>query len=91
MALQCHRDVCPPSRREESTRIFVELQRAYETLSDPVLRGRYDHEMHLVGLRENAPNGVRTSGLRKKVWESQLSGLEKRSNDRMERKSVGFV
>ncbi|RWR93029.1 chaperone protein dnaJ 20, chloroplastic-like protein [Cinnamomum micranthum f. kanehirae] len=46
MALQCHPDVCPPSRREESTRMFVELQRAYETLSDPVLRRRYDHELH---------------------------------------------
>nr|XP_051190546.1 uncharacterized protein LOC127303875 [Lolium perenne] len=34
LALQYHPDVCPPSRRAESTELFVELRRAYETLSD---------------------------------------------------------
>src|SRR3954468_12993571 len=33
LALQYHPDVCPPSRRAESTELFVELRRAYETLS----------------------------------------------------------
>ncbi|KAL5982104.1 hypothetical protein ACLOJK_016173 [Asimina triloba] len=50
-AREWHPDVCPPSRKEESTRLFVELQRAYQTLSDPVSRSKYDRE--LSGLKLN--------------------------------------
>ncbi|KAH8522609.1 hypothetical protein H0E87_003306 [Populus deltoides] len=48
MAQQYHPDVCTPSEREESTKRFVELQEAYETLSDPVSRRMHDYEMGLV-------------------------------------------
>ncbi|KAG6651989.1 chaperone protein dnaJ 20, chloroplastic-like [Carya illinoinensis] len=41
MALRYHPDVCPPPMKEESTRIFVQLNAAYRTLSDPVLRIEY--------------------------------------------------
>ncbi|WOG81845.1 hypothetical protein DCAR_0100999 [Daucus carota subsp. sativus] len=34
-ALEYHPDVCSPSNREESTRNFVEIRKAYDTLSDP--------------------------------------------------------
>ncbi|XP_044474175.1 chaperone protein dnaJ 20, chloroplastic-like [Mangifera indica] len=45
MALQYPPDVCPSVAKEESTKRFVELQQAYETLSDPVSRKMYDYEM----------------------------------------------
>ncbi|TYG43989.1 hypothetical protein ES288_D11G062000v1 [Gossypium darwinii] len=48
MVLEYHPDVCPPSAREESTQRFLELQMAYETLSDPVSRQTYDYELGLV-------------------------------------------
>ncbi|ONK73998.1 uncharacterized protein A4U43_C03F1740 [Asparagus officinalis] len=47
MALQYHPDVCPPSKREEHTKMFIELQRAYKTLSDPITRRRYDCHLAL--------------------------------------------
>ncbi|KAG6652910.1 chaperone protein dnaJ 11, chloroplastic-like [Carya illinoinensis] len=42
MALRYHPDVCPPPMKEESTRMFVKLNAAYRTLSDPVLRKEYE-------------------------------------------------
>ncbi|KAL2343783.1 hypothetical protein Fmac_005068 [Flemingia macrophylla] len=48
MALQYHPDVChDPAMKEESTRMFVQLNAAYETLSNPNLRARYDDELGL--------------------------------------------
>ncbi|RZC11795.1 hypothetical protein D0Y65_011838 [Glycine soja] len=39
MALQYHHDVChDPSMKEDSTRMFVQLNAAYKTLSNPRLR-----------------------------------------------------
>ncbi|KAL4352394.1 hypothetical protein GQ457_06G034910 [Hibiscus cannabinus] len=48
MVLQYHPDICPPSAKEESTQRFLELQMAYETLSDPISRQMYDYELSLV-------------------------------------------
>ncbi|KAK8587640.1 hypothetical protein V6N13_086622 [Hibiscus sabdariffa] len=48
MVLQYHPDICPPSAKEESTQRFLELQTAYETLSDPISRQMYDYELSLV-------------------------------------------
>ncbi|KAM7529253.1 hypothetical protein LguiB_032663 [Lonicera macranthoides] len=79
MALRLHPDVCSSLTKEESTRRFVELQKAYNTLSDPNLRQIYDNELSLVGNRE------RRGSFSKDVWERQLNGLSKRSCDRMER------
>lgn len=45
MALKYHPDVSPPDRVEESTRRFIEVQEAYETLSDPRLRAIYDRDL----------------------------------------------
>ncbi|KAH1073570.1 hypothetical protein J1N35_025898 [Gossypium stocksii] len=56
MVLQYHPDVCPPSAKEESTKRFLELQMAYETLSDPVSRKMYDCEL---GLADQIGFGVR--------------------------------
>lgn len=87
MALQYHPDVFhDPSAKEEATRRFIELQKAYETLSDPRLREIYDYELSLadhydVGFGLEA----RRSLFPKEVWENQLRGLNKRSQIRMKR------
>lgn len=85
MALRLHPDVCSSSTKEESTRRFVELQKAYNTLSDPNSRQIYDNELSLVG------NGERRGSFNRDVWERQLNGLSKRSSDRMERKKNGVT
>lgn len=84
MALQFHPDVCPPLAKEESTRRFVELQKAYETLSNPVSREQYDYEL---GLCDSVTiNHVGNRRCSKKVWEDQLSQLRQRSLLRMQKK-----
>jgi hypothetical protein len=59
LALQYHPDVCPPSRRAESTELFVELRRAYETLSDPATRVQYDAELRTGTTPRSAKDGSR--------------------------------
>uniref|UniRef100_A0A453KQ33 J domain-containing protein n=2 Tax=Aegilops tauschii subsp. strangulata TaxID=200361 RepID=A0A453KQ33_AEGTS len=78
LALQYHPDVCPPSRRAESTELFVELQRAYETLSDPATRVQYDAELRT----GRAPTRPTADGFARDVWEAQLSVLRARSERR---------
>ncbi|GMI68655.1 hypothetical protein HRI_000534800 [Hibiscus trionum] len=81
MVLQYHPDVCPSLSKEECTKQFLELQTAYETLSDPVSRQMYDYELGLgFGVMED-----RRSKFPRHVWEKQLDGLKKRSQFRMQR------
>uniref|UniRef100_A0ACD5XWY8 Uncharacterized protein n=1 Tax=Avena sativa TaxID=4498 RepID=A0ACD5XWY8_AVESA len=80
LALQYHPDVCPPSRRAESTELFVELRRAYETLSDPVTKVQYDAKLS-EGCRYTASR-PRADGLPRDVWEAQLRVLQTRSERR---------
>ncbi|GAA5999761.1 J domain-containing protein [Rhodotorula paludigena] len=47
-----HPDRAPPEQREQATRDFQELARAYKTLSDPELRKAYDRRL---GLDSSAP------------------------------------
>ena len=93
LALRYHPDVCPRSKREESTRMFIELQRAYETLSDPIMREKYDYELALAGFGDGEGEEERRrrrrqerSRVSKEVWMNQLSELGVRSAKRMERK-----
>ncbi|KAE8818881.1 chaperone protein dnaJ 20, chloroplastic-like [Hordeum vulgare] len=79
LALQYHPDVCPPSRRAESTELFVELRRAYETLSDPATRVQYDAELRTGGRAEARPAA---DGFARDVWEAQLCVLRARSERR---------
>lgn len=102
MALRCHPDVaCPkgndPSVKDESTRRFIELRKAYETLSDPVSRELYDYELSLTGQnRANTGLGIGAPGFTgrrsssvfsKEVLENQLRGLRRRSRVRMKRRN----
>ncbi|CAI9771158.1 unnamed protein product [Fraxinus pennsylvanica] len=45
MARKYHPDVSPPGRMEEYTQRFIQVQEAYETLSDPGRRASYDLDM----------------------------------------------
>ncbi|KAM0901176.1 hypothetical protein ACQ4PT_020140 [Festuca glaucescens] len=78
LALQYHPDVCPPSRRAESTELFVELRRAYETLSDPTTRMRYDAELTM----GHASARPAADGFARDVWQSQLCMVRARSERR---------
>ncbi|KAH7442619.1 hypothetical protein KP509_03G096700 [Ceratopteris richardii] len=87
LARKYHPDVCPSNQTEESTRRFIEIQEAYETLSDPRLRAVYDHAIAMG--RESAATGrmpwMSTAmesepSQWKSQWKSQLSGLRRRSD-----------
>jgi hypothetical protein len=82
LALRYHPDVCPPSRRAESTELFLELRRAYETLSDPAQRLRYDAELRASGDDPGA-------AFARDVWEAQLCALRARSEQRQSARSAG--
>ncbi|XP_057421957.1 chaperone protein dnaJ 20, chloroplastic-like [Lotus japonicus] len=69
MALQYHPDVChDPSMKEESTKMFVQLNEAYKTLSNPLLREQYDSEL---GFRSEMNINVSDEGLRS-MWQEQV-------------------
>ncbi|XP_050208350.1 chaperone protein dnaJ 20, chloroplastic-like [Mercurialis annua] len=96
MALQYHPDVCPPSAKQESTKRFVEVREAYETLSDPVSRRRYDYELGSVSNSIGFDFEVRTEERKysfpKEVWEMQLYGLTQGSHIRLQRnKSKNYI
>ncbi|KAE9605471.1 putative DnaJ domain-containing protein [Lupinus albus] len=86
MALQHHPDVChDPSMKEECTRMFVKVNAAYETLSNPMLREEYDCEL---GLRRRMISNVGVSEDEKwrRRWQQQVGGLKMRSRTRMGQK-----
>ncbi|KAK4353899.1 hypothetical protein RND71_026093 [Anisodus tanguticus] len=94
-ALQYHPDICHHSNKEESTRRFIELRKAYETLSDPISRQIYDYEMTLMNSfeseliwRQSKQN--KKTNFTKEVWERQLDGLIIRCCNRMEKKKCTF-
>ncbi|KAG9451612.1 hypothetical protein H6P81_011577 [Aristolochia fimbriata] len=97
MALQYHPDLCPPTRKEEFTRMFVEVNKAYETLSDPILRRSYDRELGLAeaagrSRRSRVNNGVEIRwevATDEAYWKAQLSELKRRSEYRMRQQGGG--
>ncbi|XP_068641188.1 chaperone protein dnaJ 20, chloroplastic-like [Aristolochia californica] len=82
MALQYHPDVCPPTRKEEFTRMFVEVNMAYQTLSDPTLRQNHDDQLGLTEAGRRI-NGVERWDLVREAWKAQLSELKRQSDYRM--------
>ncbi|GLJ05852.1 hypothetical protein SUGI_0026730 [Cryptomeria japonica] len=85
-----HPDVCPPAEREESSKMFLQVQEAYETLSDPMLRADYDFNLHFNPqiMLLNKRNGSVRDGA-KQQWAEQLQRLNKSMVMDMERESWG--
>ncbi|KAI4296330.1 hypothetical protein L6164_036296 [Bauhinia variegata] len=84
MALRYHPDVChEPSMKEELTRMFVQLNAAYKTLSNPVLREAYDCDLGLRGKRSIGDERWRIR------WQQQILELNRRSNMRMAKRDNG--
>lgn len=92
LALKYHPDVSPPGAAAENTRRFIEVQEAYETLSDPSRRASYDRALAR-GVCRLAFSGRRSqshhayyhhqeqgerSGWRRS-WEDQIAELKRRS------------
>jgi len=87
MARKYHPDVCPPEQAEEYTRRFIEVQEAYETLSDPRRKNLYDS--YLSGRIHAGVSGINRwdytqEELAKEEWrsrwETQLYDLKQRAN-----------
>ncbi|KAL6844887.1 hypothetical protein ACP4OV_025546 [Aristida adscensionis] len=92
LARRYHPDACPPARRAESTELFLELRRAYETLSDPARRVRYDAELRTTTSSDVAAAAARPAGadaFARDVWEAQLRVLRARSEQRQRARGGG--
>ncbi|CAI0429180.1 unnamed protein product [Linum tenue] len=87
LARQHHPDVRPTSGKEESTRRFLEIREAYETLSDPASRLVYDYQLSTANSAGRPRRSECSSPSSRAVWQMQLHGLKERSRVRMERKS----
>ncbi|OMO71256.1 hypothetical protein COLO4_28328 [Corchorus olitorius] len=82
-----HPDVSPPERIEEYTQRFIQVQEAYETLSDPKSRALYDTDMakgfnlaFSVGNRyRHVKQDLNENRAWKIRWQAQLTELERRS------------
>ncbi|GLT97743.1 hypothetical protein SLE2022_152920 [Rubroshorea leprosula] len=82
LARKYHPDVSPPDQVEENTERFIQVQEAYETLSDPRRRAIYDRDLsmglHLAfSARRRSQYHERSEW--KNRWQSQLSELKRRS------------
>ncbi|CAL1380331.1 unnamed protein product [Linum trigynum] len=83
-----HPDVRPASGKEESTRRFLEIRDAYETLSDPASRLAYDYELSTASSSGRPRRSeYSSSSPSRAVWQMQLHGLKERSRVKMEMNS----
>eukprot|EP01018_Ginkgo_biloba_P020863 Gb_01234 [translate_table: standard] len=83
MARVYHPDVCPAAEREECSKMFLQIQEAYETLSDPLLRADYDYRLRTLSTAMEFNSYASTRQRCKKLgmdqWKEQLENLERRS------------
>ncbi|XP_050902842.1 chaperone protein dnaJ 20, chloroplastic [Lathyrus oleraceus] len=71
MALQYHPDVFRDGlKKEESTKMFVQVNEAYKTMSNPKLKEEYDSELFGLG------------NLRRSKWMEQMVELNRKSDTR---------
>lgn len=89
LARKYHPDVCPPEQAEEYTRRFIEVQEAYETLSDPRRKNMYDSYL-AKGIHSGVVGITRWDCTEEDLakeewrsrWEDQLYNLKQRANVR---------
>ncbi|KAH7683061.1 DnaJ domain-containing protein [Dioscorea alata] len=96
MARKYHPDVSPPDLAGEYTRRFIELQEAYETLSDPGRRAMYDRDLarglqFALSSRRRFDQELEEKAAWRNRWQDQLETLKMRSmqRDSMENLSWG--
>ncbi|KAJ0791379.1 putative DnaJ domain, Chaperone J-domain superfamily [Helianthus annuus] len=96
MALKYHPDVSPPDQVDEYTTMFIRVQEAYETLSDPGSRAVYDCNLAKgLHLAFNVKKGSRIEPRSeemarwKQSWEVQVEELKRRSTAETERMGPG--
>ncbi|KDP45299.1 hypothetical protein JCGZ_15164 [Jatropha curcas] len=84
LARKYHPDVSPPDHTEEYTKMFIEVQEAYETLSDPKRRAIYDRDMsrglHMAlfaGKQSRYAKEREERSEWREQWTSQLTELER--------------
>eukprot|EP01018_Ginkgo_biloba_P026206 Gb_11172 [translate_table: standard] len=74
-----HPDVCPPAEREECSKMFIQIQEAYETLSDPSMRSDYDYRLtNPNAFDSDLPRGEMMT-MQGGSWKEQLQNLKTRS------------
>eukprot|EP01018_Ginkgo_biloba_P020864 Gb_01235 [translate_table: standard] len=83
MARVYHPDVCPAAEREECSKMFLQIQEAYETLSDPLLRADYDYRLSRLStpmeFNSYSPTRQRRQNMGMDQWKEQFENLERRS------------
>ncbi|KAF6140152.1 hypothetical protein GIB67_028958, partial [Kingdonia uniflora] len=90
LARKYHPDVSPPDKTDEYTKRFIQVQEAYETLSDPTRRAMYDQDLarglHLAFSarkryqhRNHHEEGFMARMEWKNQWQAQMTELKKRS------------
>ncbi|XP_008438327.2 chaperone protein dnaJ 20, chloroplastic-like [Cucumis melo] len=97
LARKYHPDVSPPGGAEEYTKMFIRVQEAYETLSDPRRRALYDRDM-IGGLqvafsarrRYDAAEEVAEKSGWRNSWEAQISELKRRSMEKDLRQNMSW-
>ncbi|XP_024635246.1 chaperone protein dnaJ 20, chloroplastic-like [Medicago truncatula] len=95
LARKYHPDVSPPDRVKEYTKRFIQVQEAYETLSDPSRRIMYDRDMAIgIHLAFNACKCYNHSDQvseQKGDWKSQLAGLQRRSDSKVAAENMSWA
>ncbi|XP_050220263.1 chaperone protein dnaJ 20, chloroplastic-like [Mercurialis annua] len=98
LARKYHPDVSPPDRVQEYTQRFIQVQEAYETLSDPRRKAVYDRDMarglHLAfSARRTYQNDeeMEVSSDWKNRWEAQLSELKIRSMNKDSEENMSWA
>ncbi|KAF8009914.1 hypothetical protein BT93_J0784 [Corymbia citriodora subsp. variegata] len=102
LALRYHPDVCrDPSMKEESTRMFLRLHEAYETLSDPMSRQEYNRKLGLsstvswrspcIFVAGNNQFASDDQEVMRSRWRDQIVELKRRSNRRMTQKNWSWA
>ncbi|KAM0940922.1 putative DnaJ domain, Chaperone J-domain superfamily [Dioscorea sansibarensis] len=84
MARKYHPDVSPPDLAKEYTRRFIEVQEAYETLSDACRRAMYDRDLarglqFALTSRRRFDQDLEEKSMWKNRWQDQLESLKSRS------------
>ncbi|XP_068658093.1 chaperone protein dnaJ 20, chloroplastic-like [Aristolochia californica] len=90
LARKCHPDTCGSGKKDDFTKLFIQVREAYRVLSDSVLREEYDSQLR--NGYDSAVLNCRRRGEKEREfgdWEAQLEGLRRRFSGRKAGSSWG--